>query len=152
MEINHRYNFLYEKQKILELGCNPGAITQFLVENTLSDFRAPNIVSVDKETMEKVPGSKFIQGNFVNNKILTEIINYFEYQNVDLIVSNLTPKLQGDLDRDQINMMMLNIQTLFISTKLLEKGGNMIIKTLHGYHEIDIFVKDSKFMKKIIFL
>lgn len=85
-------------------------------------------------------GSKFVHGNFVNNKIITEVIKHFEYQNVELIVSNLTPQFQGDLDRDQIDMMLLNVQSLFVATKLLIKGGDMLVKTLHGYHEIDLFV------------
>ena len=52
----------------------------------------------------------------------------------------MEPQIGGDLDRDQIDMMVKNFQTYFIATKLLKRGGTILIKTLNGYHEKDVHV------------
>lgn len=66
----------------------------------------------------------------------------------------MEPQMKGDLDRDQIDMMVLNFQSYFIATKLLKRGGTILIKTLNGYHEKDVHVsfKNEDIYKNRIFL
>lgn len=63
IEIQHRYNIIKPKSRILDLGSAPGSWTQVAVELSKSIESDPNVLGVDILDMKKVKGSGFIQGD-----------------------------------------------------------------------------------------
>lgn len=111
--------------KVLELGSTSEGISEVLVQQVRSQRSQPTVVSIDLESSKNVHGVKYIKDNFLSKKVITEVMEHFDYESVDLIVSNMEPKVRGDLDRDQLNMMEKNLQTYFLATKLLKRGGTI---------------------------
>ena len=80
LEIQHRFKFLTPGMKVLELGSAPGSITEVLVEQVQSSKKKPSVVSIDQVAMPPVIGSRFMKDNFLSNKVITEVMEHFDYE------------------------------------------------------------------------
>ena len=143
IEMDFIYKIFNPGQKVIEQRSqdkNSDGITEIITTKTNSTKENRQVVSVCEKAAAQLNGVKNLQGAFIDNKIISEILQHYDYQKVDQQISTMEPNIKGCQDSDQILMAIINAQTLFFALKFLEKGGKLLLKTFHGYHESDVFV------------
>ena len=141
IEIQQRYTILKPGYKVLDLGSSPGSWTQVCVEYVKSPHLSPLILAVDKATMLKVPGAKFLLGDINNEDIRLEIGEFFNNEPIDVILSDMAHNFEGDKDLDHMGIAVLNHLVVRMCFNNLKIGGTVLMKTFKGSLEGDFFVK-----------
>ena len=140
IEIQQRYSILRPGQKVLDLGSAPGSWTQVCVEQVKSPQDKPTVLAVDRDTMIKVPGSKFLMGDITDENIRLEIGEFFQNEPIDVILSDMAHNFEGDRDTDHMNIASLNHLVIRMCFNNLKIGGAVLMKTLQGSLEGDFYV------------
>ncbi|KRX04341.1 hypothetical protein PPERSA_03581 [Pseudocohnilembus persalinus] len=161
IEMQKKYTILKPNYKILDLGAAPGGWTQVAVEYSLTKkqkqmllnkeeknkFKSP-ILAIDRDSMNPVDGSFFYKGDLLDEKTRLFIPEYYDMQQLDIIMSDMAPNFSGDLDLDHHNITQLNNICLSISKQNLKPGGTLLMKTLQGHHEQECFKAYKQFFKQ----
>ena len=82
---------------------------------------------------------------------IIDIKNALNLEQVNVIVSDLSPEYTGEFDIDHIKMVHLNFLALRIAENSLKNGGILLMKSLLGTNEsffyvINIFLKQTVIM------
>ena len=121
------YKLLKGVDKVLELCSSPGGWTQVLRELD----RGLQIVAVDLDSMTPIEGVRFIQGDITSPEIFEEIVEKTEGQ-VDLVLSDCSPKVSGQWDLDVARQLDLAQTTIDIGHRLLSADGKVVTKVFQG--------------------
>jgi len=65
---------------------------------------------------------------------------FFNYENVDVVLSDMAPNFSGDRDMDHMEISVLNALTLKVCFHNLRTGGSLLMKSLNGAVEKSFFV------------
>ena len=103
----------------------------------------PHIVSVDLFEMAPIEGCHMVVGDITRDKTVQEIMEVFEGNLVDLVVSDGAPDVLGDHDFDQYVQHQLVLAALNLTLRVLRKGGNFVAKVFRG-KDIGLLVKQTK--------
>lgn len=147
MEINQRYNILRPGYKVIDLGAAPGGWAQVAVDKVNSTKDNPSVVCLDRNPMAEVPGAYFIKGDIEDDINRMKLKEFFNYENVDVVMSDMAPNFEGDKDTDHMGISVLNALTLKVCFNNLRTGGTVIMKTLHGTMENAFFTFYKGFFK-----
>ncbi|KAL4442318.1 hypothetical protein ABPG74_005659 [Tetrahymena malaccensis] len=150
IEIQERYKIFKQGQKVLELGSAPGGWTQVAVEFTKSNEKKPTVLAIDRDFMDPVQGAVFYQGDINDKKTQVYIPEFFKLEPVDVVMSDMAPNFSGDLDMDHLLIQDLNNMTIDVCTKNLKIGGTVIMKTLNGTLEKDVFRMYKIYFKEFL--
>ena len=135
-EINKKFYLIHKKATVLDLGCSPGGWSKFLAEKdciiTGVDLIRPQINDV----------------NFIKEDLFT--ISSKLLGKYDVIVSDICPKISGQRNIDHANSIKIAEKVLELSTKVLKKGGNIIIKLFEGAFLNDVLDSYKEKFYKII--
>ena len=77
-EIDEAFGLIHPGQVVVDLGCTPGAWSQYLRRRMAPDGAAAGqlngtIISLDLLPMEPIAGVQFIQGDFRDDAVLAEL-------------------------------------------------------------------------------
>ena len=100
------------------------------------------IVCVDKLDL-KIPINNnlfFIQGNFNDEKIKKYIEKKYK-KKFDLILSDLAPNSMGHKELDHLKIIQFSEEVLDLTSNLLIKNGNLIIKIYQGSRDKEFVIK-----------
>jgi len=147
IEINHRYNLLKPGYKVIDLGAAPGGWTQVAVEKVNSAPNKPIVFSIDRDAMAAVPGSVYYRGDIEDELTRIKIKEFLNYNNADVILSDMAPNFVGDKDIDHMNITVLNGITLKVCFHSLRTGGSVLMKSLNGTLENKFFTYFKTFFK-----
>ncbi|KAL4479469.1 hypothetical protein ABPG72_011791 [Tetrahymena utriculariae] len=150
IEIQERYKIFKQGQKVLELGSAPGGWTQVAVEFTKSSEKKPTVLAIDRDFMDPVQGAVFYQGDINDKKTQVYIPEFFKLEPVDVVISDMAPNFSGDLDQDHLLIQDLNNMTIDVCTKNLKIGGTVVMKTLNGTLEKDVFRMYKIYFKEFL--
>ncbi len=128
-EINEKHQLIKPSYQIVDLGASPGGWTQY-VSSILS--KQGRIVGVDLLEMCPIEGGKFIQGDFTEPSIQEKIIDCFEGQSLDLVLSDMSPNISGIATIDQANIESIQISILEFCSEILRAGGVVLVKYFEG--------------------
>jgi 23S rRNA (uridine2552-2'-O)-methyltransferase len=129
-EMQKRFRLIKQGDKILDLGCAPGAWIQVALPLV---GRAGKIVGIDLEALDKEepvfqsPNLRFIHGNAFAMKP-----EEVEEAPFDCVLSDMAPKTSGIKVRDQALSVELCLQAIELSDAMLKRGGNIVVKMLEG--------------------
>lgn len=131
MELDAKYKLIKPNISVLDLGCAPGGWLQVVLEKCSN---SANIIGVDLEAIEPFrlgPKVKklpiFLKGDITSAKIQAEVLTHCP-RGVDLLLSDMSPKLSGIAIRDMVRSVELVEMAYNIAAKLLKPGGNFIAK------------------------
>lgn len=136
-EIDETFKLIKPGQIVVDLGCTPGAWSQY-VRRRLSPAGAASgtlngtIISVDLLPMEPIEGVHFIHGDFREESVLTELENVVEGRAVDLVVSDMAPNLSGNSTTDGARVEHLIELAVDFATHHLKPEGALVAKVFHG--------------------
>lgn len=137
-EIDEQHRLLTKAQVIVDLGCAPGAWCQYLsrkLDLSHTDGTSPTgpvVVGVDLLPMDPVPGIHFIQGDFEDAAVLSQVELAISGRAVDAVVSDMAPNLSGQSDTDGARIENLIEIAVDFAQNHLKPDGVMVAKVFHG--------------------
>ncbi len=129
IEIDKKDQLLHKGQVVVELGAAPGSWTQIVARKVLP---GGCVIALDLLPFEPIPGVDFIQGDFSDDAMLSELEARLDGRSVDLVLSDIAPNLSGIATMDQGRMMHLAELALDFADRHLRPGGGMLIKLFQG--------------------
>ena len=114
---------------ILDVGCHPGGWTQVSVEESGADGL---VVGVDLKSTSPVEGASILQGDIGLIDTLERIEEILDGRQLNLVLSDISPKLTGRYDTDQSISLELSTMTLDVAMGMLVPGGTFVTKIFQG--------------------
>lgn len=124
-EIQQKYRVLKPHDKVLDLGCAPGAWSQIILKilGKSGYLRGVDLTAVTL----RAPNAEFIQKD-----IFAMNIDEFKEAPYDCIVSDMAPKTSGIIFRDQVLSEELCQKVIDLSDVLLKPNGHLVMKLFQG--------------------
>jgi len=137
LELNERDHLLKPGMTVVDLGAAPGGWSMVAQQKVGGKGR---VVALDILAMAPLPGVDFLQGDFNEETVVTELIKRVDNHPVDLVMSDMSPNITGIAAIDQARAFQLNEQALEFSQIVLKVGGNFLVKVFQG-QGFDAFLK-----------
>jgi 23S rRNA (uridine2552-2'-O)-methyltransferase len=136
-EIDEAFGLVRPGQFVVDLGCAPGAWSQYLRRRLAPSGAAAGaldgtIVGLDVLPMEPIEGVHFIQGDFREAEVLAQLQAALAGRQVDLVVSDMAPNLSGISSVDAARMEELVELALEFAQNHMQTGGALVAKVFHG--------------------
>ena len=156
-EIDETFKLIRPGQIVVDLGCAPGAWSQYL-RRRLSPTGAAagelngTIISLDLLPMEPIEGVHYIQGDFRDESVLTQLEDVVQGRPVDVVVSDMAPNLSGHSTTDGARVAYLIELAVDFATRHLRPEGALVTKVFHGpgYDElVKLFREHFKVVKPL---
>lgn len=126
-QIQDRYHIISSGDTVVDLGAAPGGWSQIALELVGDDGQ---VISVDIKDVE-AEGVIAIQGDVTEDETI-EKIKQAAGQPVDVVISDMSPKISGNYSMDHARSVHLSQIALEAAYKLLEPGGNFAVKVFQG--------------------
>ncbi len=128
-EIDRRDRLLQAGQRIVDLGAAPGGWCQYAVRKLK---RQCTIVGLDLLPIEALDGVHFIQGDFLEAKVLEELTATLENRPLDLVLCDMAPNLSGVRLSDLARAYELAELAADFAVQHLAPGGTFLVKVFQG--------------------
>lgn len=105
----------------------------------------PRIVAVDLQEMAPLDGVVQLQGDITKLSTVQGIVEYFDGQLADIVVSDGAPDVTGLHDMDEYIQAQLILAALNVATHVLAPGGSFVAKIFRGrntsllYSQLKVF-------------
>lgn len=129
LEIDAKDRLLRPGMRVLDLGAAPGGWSQVLAARL---GNRGQVIALDMLPMDPLPGVLFIQGDFTEESSIEQLNLALAGDLVDLVLSDMAPNVSGMRAVDQPRTIHLCELALDLATRVLQSGGNLVIKTFHG--------------------
>ena len=149
-EIDEQFGLIKSGQVVVDLGCAPGAWSQYL-RRRLSPQGAAHgelngiIVGLDLLPMEPIEDVIYIQGDFREDEVLAQLEAALQGRVVDVVVSDMAPNLSGVASSDAARVAHLIELAVDFAQKHLKDDGALVVKLFHGsgYNELVALFKST---------
>ncbi|MBC7617583.1 MAG: RlmE family RNA methyltransferase [Candidatus Saccharibacteria bacterium] len=142
-EIDETLGLIRPGQLVVDLGCTPGAWSQY-VRRRMSPTGAAvgdlngTIIGLDLLPMEPIEGVTFIQGDFRESEVLEQLARTLQGRMADIVVSDMAPNLSGIASADAARIEYLVELAIEFSQNHMKPQGALVAKVFHGgsYNEV----------------
>ena len=148
LEIVEKGRLIKSGMTVVDLGSAPGGWSQ--VAAKLVGHKGA-VVAVDILPMNPIAGVDFIQGDFTEEEILTELIEKIQNKLVDLVISDMAPNLTGMKAVDQPAVIYLAELAVDLAQQVLTENGIFIAKLFQG-EGFDEFVRNTRKVFNVVSL
>jgi len=142
-EIDEALHLVKPGQLVVDLGCSPGAWSQYLrrrLAPTGAAVGALNgtLIGLDLLPMEPIEGVAFIQGDFREDAVLQQLEQALAGRQADLVVSDMAPNLSGIASADAARVAYLIELAIAFAQSHMKPQGALVAKVFHGasYNEV----------------
>ena len=149
-EIDEELRLLRPGQVVVDLGCVPGAWSQYLRRKFAPDGAAVGalngtIIALDLLPFDPVEGVQFIQGDFREDAVAAQLVAALGGVPVDVVLSDMAPNLSGIDVADGARIAHLVELAVEFCTLHLKPDGALVCKTFHGsgYSQLAKLFKDT---------
>jgi 23S rRNA (uridine2552-2'-O)-methyltransferase len=154
-EIDESLGLIKPGQLVIDLGCAPGAWSQYLrrrfAPKTAGSGGAASgelqgrIIALDLLDFEPVEGVRYIQGDFRDDAVLQQLVDAMAGQRADLVLSDMAPNLSGIESADAARMAHLVELAVEFAQAQLHRDGALVCKVFHGsgYSQLAKLFKDT---------
>ena len=148
LEIVEKTRMIKPGMTVVDLGSAPGGWSQVAAKFV---GHKGSVVAVDILPMNPIAGVDFIQGDFTEEEILTELIEKIENKPVDLVISDMAPNLTGMKAVDQPAVVYLAELAVDLAQQVLTENGIFIAKLFQG-EGFDEFVRNTRKVFNVVSL
>ena len=149
-EIDEVFGLIKPGQTVVDLGCTPGAWSQY-VRRRLSPSGAAvgdldgTIIGLDLLEMAPIEGVTFIQGDFREDAVLQQLEQALEGRQADIVVSDMAPNLSGIASADAARIENLVELAIEFAQSHMKPQGALVAKVFHGgsYNDVVKRFKDA---------
>jgi len=127
LQINERFSVIKRGNIVVDLGCAPGGWSQVALELVGEKGK---VIGVDLKNVARITNLIFIKGDLTRDETIEKIQKISE--KIDVIISDMSPRISGDRTYDQVRFLDLCMHALDLSEKILRRKGNLIVKTFQG--------------------
>jgi 23S rRNA (uridine2552-2'-O)-methyltransferase len=127
---------------MVDLGAAPGGWSQ-VTSRVIGD--KGTLIASDILEMDSIPDVTFIQGDFTEDAVFTQILESIGEKPVDLVISDMAPNMSGVRATDQARAMYLCELALDLAERVLCPGGDFLIKIFQG-EGFDLYHKQVREM------
>ena len=136
-EINEALNLIRPGMVVVDLGSAPGAWSQYTRRCMAPQGAAVGeldgtVIALDILPMASVEGVHFIQGDFREPEVATQLIDYLAGRSVDTVISDMAPNLSGIESADAARMTHLVELAVEFAVGHLSPQGALVVKVFHG--------------------
>jgi 23S rRNA (uridine2552-2'-O)-methyltransferase len=149
-EIDETLRLVKPGQVIVDLGCAPGAWSQYLRRRLAPQGAAVgalngSVIGLDLLPMEPIEGVQYIQGDFRDAAVLAQLEALLQGRPVDLVVSDMAPNLSGVASVDAARVEELVTLAIDFCRGHLKPPGSLVAKVFHGsgYNELLVLFKNN---------
>ncbi len=128
-EIDTRDRLLKPGMSVVDLGAAPGGWSQFVAEKI---GKRGKIIALDILPVEAIPGVEIIEGDFMDEQVLAQLLETLGGEPVDLVLSDMAPNMSGTRVVDQSRAMVLAELALDMARRVLAPGGAFVTKLFMG--------------------
>ena len=140
LEVQEKDRILRPGMTVVDLGSAPGGWSQ-VTSKVIGD--RGRLIASDILLMDSIPDVTFIQGDFTEDVVFSQILQAIGDQPVDLVISDMAPNISGVVVSDQARVMHLAELGLDFSRAWLKPDGAFLVKVFQGYGYED-FVKEMR--------
>ncbi|MEN9373598.1 MAG: hypothetical protein RIR79_1150 [Pseudomonadota bacterium] len=126
-EIDETLGLIKSGHLVVDLGCAPGAWSQYLRRQGLN-----RIIGLDILPMEPIEGVTFIQGDFREMEVLQKLEQALNGQKADVVVSDMAPNLSGIASADAARIEYLIELAIEFTQNHMKPQGALVAKVFHG--------------------
>jgi 23S rRNA (uridine2552-2'-O)-methyltransferase len=136
-EIDETLGLIKPGQLVVDLGCTPGAWSQY-VRRRLAPTGAAvgdldgTIIGLDLLPMEPIEGVTFIQGDFREAEVLAHLTAALQGRQADIVVSDMAPNLSGIASADAARVEYLVELAIEFAQNHMKPQGALVAKVFHG--------------------
>ncbi len=136
-EIDESLRLFRPGQVVVDLGCAPGAWSQYLRRRFAPGGAAVgaldgSIIALDLLPIEPIEGVVFIQGDFREPVVAQALATELGGRLVDVVVSDMAPNLSGIESSDAARIEHLVELAVEFSSRHLRPAGVLVCKVFHG--------------------
>lgn len=128
-QIQEKFEVIREGDSVLDVGCHPGGWTQVSVEETGEEGQ---VIAVDLKSTSPVEGASILQGDITHAETIERIEELLDGRELNVVLSDISPKLTGRYDTDQAISLELSTMTLDVAMGMLAPGGAFVTKIFQG--------------------
>ncbi len=139
-ELNEKDRLVRPAMRVMDLGSAPGGWSQVLGKLVGAKGR---VLATDILPMEPIKNVDFIQGDFTDEAIVAQLLDWLGSGKFDLIVSDIAPNITGIDSADQASSMYFLELALDTVRKTLKPGATFVAKMFQGSGS-DQYVKDLR--------
>ncbi|MBX9869259.1 MAG: RlmE family RNA methyltransferase [Burkholderiaceae bacterium] len=134
-EIDESEKLIKAGQLIVDLGATPGSWSQY-VRSKLAGKEGGGIVgeifALDLLPMEPIADVQFIQGDFREEVVLSQLEAKLQGRKLDLVLSDMAPNLSGNSTVDAARIEYIIELAVDFSQAHLKPSGALLVKCFHG--------------------
>jgi 23S rRNA (uridine2552-2'-O)-methyltransferase len=136
-EIDEALHLIKPGYLVVDLGCTPGAWSQYVRRRLSPDGAAVGgldgtIIGLDLLPMEPIEGVTFIQGDFREAEVLAQLEQALGGRQADIVVSDMAPNLSGISSADAARVEHLIELAIEFAQNHMKPSGALVAKVFHG--------------------
>ncbi|MBI2750875.1 MAG: RlmE family RNA methyltransferase [Burkholderiales bacterium] len=136
-EIDEALHLIKPGYLVVDLGCTPGAWSQYVRRRLSPDGAAVGgldgaIIGLDLLPMEPIEGVTFIQGDFREAEVLAQLEAALQGRQADIVVSDMAPNLSGISSADAARVEHLIELAIEFAQNHMKPSGALVAKVFHG--------------------
>jgi len=129
IELDRRNCLFRTGQCVVDLGAAPGGWSQYAAERVGGSGM---VVAVDLTPMDPIPGVEMVEVDITQTGSGELIRRGLRDRKVDLVISDMAPRMSGVVSRDQALALELAEAALRVAASLLAHGGTLLVKVFEG--------------------
>ncbi len=137
LEIDAKDKLLKRGEVVVDLGATPGGWSQVAVQCV---GESGLVLALDLLEMAPIRGVHFIQGDFREDAVLTQLEEALGEREVGVVLSDMAPNMSGVAVMDQARVMHLAELGLDFSRAHLTPEGAFLVKVFQG-RDYEAFVR-----------
>lgn len=142
-EIDEALHLIKPGNLVVDLGCTPGAWSQYVRRRLSPDGAAVGdldgaIIGLDLLPMEPIEGVTFIQGDFRDAEVLAQLEQTLGGRQADIVVSDMAPNLSGISSADAARVEHLVELAIEFAQNHMKPQGALVAKVFHGSSYNDV--------------
>ena len=140
IELNEKDRLIRPGMRIMDLGSAPGGWSQ--VAGKLVGAKG-RVLATDILPMEPIKNVDFIQGDFTDEAVVAQLLEWLGGGKFDLIISDIAPNITGIDSADQASSMYFLELALDTVRQTLKPGATFVAKMFQGSGS-DQYVKELR--------
>jgi 23S rRNA (uridine2552-2'-O)-methyltransferase len=132
IEIDDRYRFLKPGVSVVDLGAAPGGWSQIAAERVGSAERRGQVLAVDFEPIEPLPGVAVLALDVSAEGAAAAISAQLKGARADVVLSDMASPATGHRATDHLRVIALVEAALDLAEDVLKPGGTFLAKVFQG--------------------
>lgn len=128
-EIQGKDRIIKPGMNVVDLGAAPGGWSEYAIKCVGKNGR---VVALDILPMRPINGVDFIQGDFRQDEVLSQLRTLIGKERVDVVLSDMAPNMSGTAGVDMPRAMYLVELALDMCIDVLKRGGSFVVKVFNG--------------------